>query len=132
MDLSLVESDVLRSKVESTMHMGEAYPEAHVSKLFMKNASFSTLGTSLALGSVQGNLGVPAEAEHLHRLFGPCGGGARQDVLVFADLDASLEEENDFEALAAHSKQKRKVGKSGGTIASRREEKVRSKGAVSL
>ena len=48
--------------------------------------------------SLQGNSDVPAAAEQMCRLFGPCGGAARQDVLVSPDMDASSDGETDCEA----------------------------------
>ena len=44
---------------------------------------------SVVLAIVQGNPRPPAVAKQMRRLFGPCSGAARQDVLATADLAAS-------------------------------------------
>ena len=46
----------------------------------------------------------------MRRLFGPCGGAARQGISVAADTDASSDVETDFEDWVAGGRRK-KVGK---------------------
>ena len=66
--------------------------------------------------SAQGTLGFPAVTKRMGRLFGPRGGAACQYVLVAADIDASSEEETDFEAWVAYRKVKKMGKQRGGRV----------------
>ena len=86
--------------------MGGASTEAFASVVRIQNASPSRPEKSLILASVQGDTTFPVVAKQMRRIFGPCGGAARQDVLVAADMDAASEEGTDFEASTAYGKAK--------------------------
>ena len=105
LDAHIVEFDLLRQK-ESRMQMGGAFPGALAHVLRMRNAALPRAEKSSILAGAQGNVGFPAVAEQLRRLFGPRGGAAHQDVFVAADIDLSSEEETDFDAWAAYRKAK--------------------------
>ena len=80
----------------------------------MQDVALSRSGKSRALTSAQGNLGLPAVAKQTRRLFGPCGGAVRQDVLAAAGWDAASGEGTDFEVWVAHRKAKKKGGEQKG------------------
>ena len=112
--------------------MGGAPLGSSVSALFMQNAASSRSGKSLALVSVQGILGFPAVATKMRRIFGPCGGAARQGVLVAAGMSGPSEAETEFETWVAHRKAKKKGGKRRGGIEMRGKVEIRSRGMVSI
>ena len=53
----------------------------------MQNAPMSRPEKPLVLVIVKCNSALPVAAKQMRRIFGPCGGSARQDVLVAADVD---------------------------------------------
>ena len=110
-----VRFDLLRRKAESEMRLEGAPPETFASAPCKKNAFLPQSEKSLVLASAQGNLGVPAVARQMRRLFGPRGGAVRQDVLAATDADVSSNGD-DVAARATHreaEQQERKV-KDGG------------------
>ena len=56
---------------------------------------------------MQGNLGFPDAAKQMRRLAGPCGGAARQCVLVAADMYAPPEEDATSTVWVAHREAKK-------------------------
>ena len=94
MERYLFESDVLRRKAEARVIMRGAFPDAFVSISRTQHAAVSRNGKSLLLSSVQGSLDFPIAANEKGRVFGPCGGAARQDVLAATDPNMGSEEED--------------------------------------
>ena len=88
------------------MQMGWAFPDAFAPALRMRNASPSWREKSLALASVQGNVGISVVARQVCRLSGPRGGAVRQGVSAATDADASSDDE-DMVSWAAHRKAKK-------------------------
>ena len=107
----MVEFDLLRRTTESQTQMRGAFPEASASALCVQGAALSRSEKSRALESAQENLGLMAAAGQMRRQFGPCGGDARQDVLVAADVDVSSDDDADFGAWEAHRKAKKRSEK---------------------
>ena len=62
--------------------MGGALSGTCASVFRAQGAAHSRPDESLALASVQGNLGIPAVDRQMRRRFGPCGGVARKEVLA--------------------------------------------------
>ena len=75
-----------RSRIQDTE--GRGLTGAFASVLWMQNASVSRSEDPLILANVQSNLAFHIAAKQIRRLFGPCGGADRQDVLVAADMGA--------------------------------------------
>ena len=95
MELVLVEFDARRQKAQSSMQLGGDSTGAFVASLCAQNASPSKSEKSLELASFLGNVNLSRVAGQTRRLFGSCGGAARQDFLVAADEDLSSEVESD-------------------------------------
>ena len=70
------------------MQMGKAYADVLASALRMQNAPLSGLGKTLVLATLEVNLGTFAVARQTRRVFGPCGGVGRRDVVAAADEGA--------------------------------------------
>ena len=88
--------------------MGNASPGATIPVLRMQNATLSRTEKSLLLASVQGALSLQAAVERMRRLFDPCGGAARRNVLAATDVFAPSEDGNlSYEEWVAN----RKAGK---------------------
>ena len=83
----LLEFDVLRRKAEARVVTGWSHPHGHVSSVRMQIAAASRNEKSLLLASAQGSSGFLSAAKQMRRLFEPCGGVARQDVLAATDFD---------------------------------------------
>ena len=102
---------MLREKAEARMVMGGGWPGEFASDLSTHNSALSRGGESLSLASFRTTQASPVVSRQMRRLFGPCGGAARQDVLVPADLDA---------AWVAFRRAKRERGKGQGGRGSRK------------
>ena len=116
MERYLLEFDALRRKAKSRVVMGGAFPDAFVSILCMQNAALSRRGKSTSPASVQGSSDFPIAAKQMRRLFDPCGGPARQDVLTATDWGMESDEEDfHYESCAANreAKRRRKVSPRG-------------------
>ena len=75
----------------------------------MQNAAFSRAEKSLHLASVRGLAERPIAGTRMRRLFDPCVGPAREDILTAKDVDAqSDEEDSPYEARAASRKAEKK------------------------
>ena len=110
------------------MQMGGAFAEALASILSMRNASLSKSENSSFPARIQGNIGFPAAAKQMRRLFRPRGRAARQDVLVATDIEVSSEAETDSEAWVAHCKAKKTGGEKGMNHGGARKSKYNVKG----
>ena len=104
-----VEFDLLRHKAESAMQMGAGFPDAFVFALCAKNAALPRPEKPPALASTQKSLAFSDVATTICRLFGSCGGAARQDILVAKDVDEALGSDKDQEARATDSNTKKRA-----------------------
>ena len=85
------------------MQIGASFPEAFASALRIQNAALSRRKKSLALAGAQKSLAFMVFAMAMRRLFGSCGGAARQDAVVAADVAEAVGSDKDPESLAARS-----------------------------
>ena len=85
-------------EIELRMHVSAGSPEASVTVLRMQTAAPSPRDKSLVLASTQKSLAFSDVATTICRLFGSCGGAARQDILVAKDVDEALGSDKDQEA----------------------------------
>ena len=104
MDVFSVEFDVPRLKTVARIRMCGAAPGQFAAVLWMRNASLSRPEKSSISASANGNFAYPLAPKQMRRLFGPCGGAGRHDVLVAADLDVSSGKGADNEAWVAYRK----------------------------
>ena len=100
---------------------GGSFPDEFVSILRMQDAAVSRNEKSIPLASVQDSLDSHIAAKQMSRLFEPCGGPARQDVLAATDCDTgSAGEDLSYKAWGARqeAKQRGKIPPEG-NVASR-------------
>ena len=105
-EMYLAQFDSLRRRAESELQVGGAFTEKRVSALCVQSAAQWRSEKSQVLASAQRYLD-----RQMRRLFGPCGGAARQDVLVALDVDVISDGADDFAAWFAHRKAKSKAKK---------------------
>ena len=84
--------------------MGARFPVAFDSILLMQNAALSLQGKSRVLASTQKRLKFTDVAATARRLFGSCGGTARQDILITGDADGPLGSDKEQAARATYEK----------------------------
>ena len=84
--------------------MGAGFPESPVSVPRMQNAAPSRQEKSLVSASTHKSLAFADVATAMRRLFGPCGGAARQDISAAEYANKSLGSDMDQEACAANRK----------------------------
>ena len=79
-EVHLIVSGVLRYRAEGSMLTGGGFPNGSAPILRMWDAAVSRDEQSLVFAGSQGAIAFAAVAKEMRRLFGSCGGAARQDV----------------------------------------------------